>query len=381
MGQRPLKSSTEKVIYSFIGGSENGGYPVAGLLNVNGTLYGTTAGQGAHGVGTVFAITPLGKETVLYNFGGGSADGANPVAGLINVNGTLYGTTLNGGANGDGTVFSITPSGTETVLHSFGAGSGDGASPFAGLTSVGGTLYGTTSAGGVHCRSGSAGCGTVFAITTSGKETVLHSFGSSKDGDYPVAGLINVKGRLYGTTLSGPVESCGEAGCGTVFSITTSGKETVLHRFGSSGDGQNPLAGLINVNGTLYGTTGSGGAKDSGTVFAITMSGKETVLYSFGSGSEDGFYPVAGVINVKGTLYGTTEYGAVHCNKRAGCGTVFSITMSGTETVLYRFKGHSNGRKDGAHPEAGLTNVNDTLYGTTYVGGANVYGTVFSLSP
>ena len=369
------------VLYSFIGGSADGGYPVAGLLNVAGTLYGTTAGDGAHGVGTVFAITPSGKETALYSFGTNSEDGANPVAGLINVNGTLYGTTENGGSNGDGTVFSVTPSGAETVLYSFGASSEDGTSPFAGLVDVDGTLYGTTVAGGAHCRSGSSGCGTAFAITTSGKETVLHSFGGSGDGDYPVASLINVKGTLYGTTLSGPHKFCGNAGCGTVFSITTSGKESVLHKFGSSGDGEIPLAGLINANGILYGTTDNGGTKGHGTVFAVTMSGKESVLYSFGTGSEDGAYPAAGLINVKGTLYGTTEYGAVRCTSKGGCGTVFSITTSGTETVLHRFKGHSRGRRDGAHPEAGLINVNGTLYGTTSIGGVNGYGTVFSLSP
>jgi uncharacterized repeat protein (TIGR03803 family) len=369
------------VLYSFIGGSGDGGYPIGDLLNVNGTLYGTTAGQGAHGVGTVFAITVSGKETVLYSFGTNSEDGTNPIAGLINVNGTLYGTTENGGSNGYGTVFAITMSGKETVLYSFGTSSEDGTSPFAGLIDVNGTLYGTTVAGGVNCRSGSSGCGTVFAITTSGKETVLHSFGGSGDGDGPVAALINVKGTLYGTTLDGPYDFCGESGCGTVFSITPSGKETVLHSFGSSGDGTNPLAGLINLNGMLYGTTGSGGAKGDGTVFAITMSGKETVLYSFGTGSEDGDYPVAGLTNVKGTLYGTTEYGAVHCSKGGGCGTVFSITTSGTETVLYRFKRHSSGTKDGAHPQAGVINVNGTLYGTTNIGGVNRYGTVFSLSP
>jgi len=175
------------VLYSFIGGSGDGGYPIGDLLNVNGTLYGTTAGQGAHGVGTVFAITVSGKETVLYSFGTNSEDGTNPIAGLINVNGTLYGTTENGGSNGYGTVFAITMSGKETVLYSFGTSSEDGTSPCAGLIDVNGTLYGTTVAGGVNCRSGSSGCGTVFAITTSGKETVLHSFGGSGDGDGPVA--------------------------------------------------------------------------------------------------------------------------------------------------------------------------------------------------
>ncbi|MFY9739479.1 MAG: choice-of-anchor tandem repeat GloVer-containing protein [Candidatus Cybelea sp.] len=103
------------------------------------------------------------------------------------------------------------------------------------------------------------------------------------------------------------------------------------------------------------------------------------MLHSFG-GSGDGEYPVAGLINVKGTLYSTTLSGPHDFCGGPGCGTVFSITTSGAATVLYRFKGHSYGRKDGAHPEAGLINVNGTLYGTTNIGGVNGYGAVFSLS-
>ncbi len=151
------------------------------------------------GYGTVFKITTSGKETVLHSFGGSSRDdGGEPEAGLINLNGTLYGTTSVGGKNATGTVFSITTSGIETLLYSFKVfGSGDGANPEAGLLNVKGTLYGTTSYGGTF------GYGTVFSITPSGKETVLHSFGGSGDGNEPFAGLINVKGTLYGTTTSG----------------------------------------------------------------------------------------------------------------------------------------------------------------------------------
>jgi uncharacterized repeat protein (TIGR03803 family) len=231
------------------------------------------------------------------------------------------------------------------------------------------------------------GCGTVFAITTSGKETVLHSFGtSSGDGQYPEAGLLNVKGTLYGTTSEG-----GAYNEGTVFAMKTSasGTETILHSFGASGDGEEPYAGLINVNGTLYGTTAFGGnsrcsENSCGTVFAITTSGKETVLHSF-SGAPDGFGPYAGLINVKGTLYGTTTYGGGGGCGGLGCGIVFSITPSGTETVLHTFAGYPD---DGGEPEAGLLNVNGTLYGTTMSGGSvdndhcdDGCGTVFAIKP
>ncbi len=196
--ERTRPSVTYEVLYSFGSKSGDAEYPYADLINVNGKLYGTTYYGGAKGDGTVFSITPSGKETVLHSFGSKSGDGEYPYAGLINVNGTLYGTTYYGGAKGDGTVFSITPSGKETVLHSFGSKSGDGEYPYAGLINVNGTLYGTTYYGGAK------GDGSVFSITPSGKETVLHSFGSkSGDGEYPYAGLINVKGTIYGTTYSG----------------------------------------------------------------------------------------------------------------------------------------------------------------------------------
>ncbi|MGA8475583.1 MAG: choice-of-anchor tandem repeat GloVer-containing protein [Candidatus Cybelea sp.] len=367
------------VLYSFKGRHHgDGADPIAGLIMVRGTLYGTTKEGGAHckasgGCGTVFAITTSGAETVLHSFGG-SPDGAGPYAGLIDVKGTLYGTTRRGGGCGGqhvcGTVFAITTSGAETVLHSFG-GYGDGAYPYAGLINVKGTLYGTTLSGGPEAY------GTAFSITTSGTETVLHGFSGlgSGDGAFPEAGLINVNGTLYGTTYEGGARTDN----GTVFKVSTSGAGyTELYSFNYGTDGAYPVAGLVNVNGTLYGTTIQGGANcggtgGCGTVFKITASGKETVLHSFGLGSGDGAYPAADLINVNGTLYGTTDQGGANAR-----GTVFSITTSGTETVLYSFKGGSG---DGAYPVARLLNVKGTLYGTSGAGGANGYGTVFSLSP
>ncbi len=351
------------VLYRFQGSPGDGYIPTAGLVNVKGTLYGTTFLGGANNDGIVFSITTSGAETVLYSFKGGSRDGENPYAGLLNVNGTLYGTTVSGGANEDGTVFKIRTSGAKTVLYSFKGGSGDGENPYARLLNVNGTLYGTTGLGGANDD------GTVFKITTSGAETVLYSFkGGSGDGENPDAELINVKGTLYGTTQKGGANSDG-----TVFKITTSGAETVLYSFKGSGDGENPYAGLLNVNGTLYGTTQKGGASSDGTVFKITTSGAETVLYSFKGGSGDGEYPAAALLNVKGTLYGTTSEGGANLQ----FGTVFKITTSGAETLLHSFKGPP----DGGSPYAGLLNVNGTLYGTTEDGGVSNQGTVFSLSP
>jgi uncharacterized repeat protein (TIGR03803 family) len=392
-------ASTYGVLHSFSGRSD-GVFPYAGLTNVNSRLYGTTTDGGRRcrrACGTVYRISLSGREKVLYNFKGGPGDGTNPSASLLDVNGTLYGTTVGGGAYGEGTVFAITVSGKETVLYSFKGGT-DGLHPEAALVNVNGILYGTTASGGSGSSCGSSGCGTVFSITTSGKETVLYSFKGAPDGAYPAAPLLSVNNILYSTTAAGgsaqgsSCSSSGGRGCGTVFSITTSGKESVRYNFkGGTTDGQNPEAGLINVKGKLYGTSTGAGAHclskysaGCGTVFSVTPSGTETVLHSFG-GPDDGLQPQAALLEMRGMLYGTTAYGGSQCY---GCGgTVFEISTSGKERVLHSFAGHNYG--DGARPFAGLINVKETLYGTTETGGPvycgytayNGCGTVFALTP
>jgi uncharacterized repeat protein (TIGR03803 family) len=302
---------------------------------------------------------------------------------LTVANGALYGTTYFGGGPGCGygcgTVFKITTSGTESVIYSFKGYPEDGAVPYAGLIAAKGTLYGTTFFGGDYsCGSGSlpSGCGTVYEITKSGSESVLYSFKGGTDGLWPQARLLNVKGMLYGTTLQGG----GTSNSGTVFAVTTSGTETVLHRFKRAKDGAYPAAGLTNVYGALYGTTLDGGQSNLGTVFTITTSGAESVLHSF-KGGTDGSIPAAGLLNVNGVLYGTTgDGGSARCSSN-GCGTVFKITTSGLESVLYAFKG----RKGGDLPQSSLTNVSGRLYGTTVGGGGmgctGGCGTVYGISP
>ena len=190
-------------------------------------------------------------------------DGANPTAGLLSVTGTLYGTTVYGGqisSVGAGTSFSLSTTGTEKLLYGFSLGS-NGSYPEAGLINVDGTLYGTTSSSGV------SGGGTAFSITTSGSLATLHGFGSGSDGGYPWAPLLNVRAMLYGTTAGG-----GTYGKGTVFSMSLTGAdEKVLHDFGHGSDGATPLVGLIDVKGTLFGTTSAGGKYGDGTVFALTL--------------------------------------------------------------------------------------------------------------
>jgi len=362
-------SVKEKVLHTFGAGSD-GVYPESTLIAVSGTFYGTTLQGGAHNLGSVFKISKSGAESVLHSFAGGS-DGAYPKEGLTDVNGTLYGTTDSGGGtgcisgNGCGTVFSITTSGKEHVLYRFKGGT-DGESPVAALTNVHGTLYGTTAGGGgVGCGS-TGGCGTVYKITTSGRERVLYSFKGGTDGAQPYAGLTDVNGTLYGATFAG-----GASSAGAIFEITTSGAETVLYSFkGGSADGEGPYASLTDVNGSLYGTTQYGGSNLDGTAFKVTTSGTEKILHSFLGGATDGAYPLGVLAYINGALYGTTYYGG-----SGGEGLIFKMTTSGRDSVLYSFMGGS----DGAYPYAGLTKVKLTFYGTTELGGSHGRGTVFSL--
>ena len=223
----------------------------------------------------MFKVTPAGVETVLYSFEGnggvsGSADGAQPQAGLILASdGNFYGTTYQGGTYNYGTVFRITPAGAEWVLlDSFArsiGGASDGANPQAGLVQgIDGNFYGTASVGGT------TNGGTVFRVTPAGVETVLYSFseaGNSTDGYDPVAGLILASdGNFYGTTLHGGVYDPG-----TAFRVTPDGVETVLYSFGNNADGSYPHGGLLQgADGNFYGTTYSGGASGEGTVFKLT---------------------------------------------------------------------------------------------------------------
>lgn len=369
--QQPYAEAAYDILHEFGVSSVDGANPSAGLISVKGTLYGTTNRGGAYHRGTVFSITKSGQETVLHSFGA-SRDGSYPTARLLEVNGALYGTTSGGGSNGVGTVFVVTKNGKETVLHDFG-GSGDGAQPLAELINVDGLLYGTTYTGGKFC--GGRACGTIFSIATNGTEKVLYNFGKKvDDAAGPVAGLLDVGGILYGTSSYGGKYG-GEFGGGTVFSVSTAGKERVLYSFGGGGvnDGKNPSSTLIYLNGELYGTTQAGGSYgDSGTVFSVTLGGAEKVIHSFSYYSKtDGAFPNAGLNDVKGLLYGTTPRGGAK-----GAGTVFSITTSGQEKLLHSFRAGG-----GENPQAGLLGVGATLYGTTYGGVREHHGNIFSLTP
>ena len=399
---QPARAQTLTTLYSFTGGAA-GEYPNAGLaIDTQGNLYGTTFYGGwiskrrPVAYGTVFELAPTGAETVLHSFTR-YPDGRYPYAGLImDAQGNLYGTTSQGGTGtcygprrGCGTLFKVAPAGDETVLYSFG-GSPDGQYPYyGGLTmDAQGNLYGATVLGGKGTCFGPGrkrvhNCGTVFELTAAGSEKVLHTFAGSPDGWSPWGGVImDANGNLYGTTSDGGAYG-GAYGYGTVFKLTSTGTETVLHSFCSQSgcpDGANPSGGLLmDLEGNLYGTTLSGGAYGAGTVFELTPDGTETVLYDF-TGGADGIGAGGLIMGLQGNLYGTTVGGGAY-----GKGTVFEVTPAGIETVLYSFCSKS-GCPDGAAPSGGLIMDSEgNLYGTTADGGirncSGGCGTVFKLTP
>ena len=344
-------------------------------------------------VGLVFVLLGVGAGvpadasaqtlTTLYSFAGSPDDGAGPFGGLIaDAAGNLYGTTLGGGDNGNGTIFKLTPTGTETVLHLFTGF--DGAGPQSTLIAdAAGNLYGTTTSGGLNY-------GTVFKLTLNADGTythgVLHYFsGYPSDGAAPLGLIADAAGNFYGTTVQGGENACGDVGCGTVFKLTANPDgtytETVLHHFTGGSDGQYPFGRLIaDAAGNLYGTTFYGGGSSScllgcGTVFELQPNPdgtySETLLHSFAGGDRDGAAPFAGLLaDAAGNLYGTTSEGGDTRACQFGCGTVFTLTpnLDGTysENVLHSFGGGS----DGQAPFAGLiADAVGNLYGTTNAGG------------
>ena len=367
-------------IYSFKASATDGKHPFGNLLLVkstNGTLtlYGTTYSGGAHNAGTVFSLTKTEaggfSEALVHSFGGGE-DGKHPRAGLVAVDGTLYGTTNYGGSKGNGTVFKIV-GGNESVIHNFGVRDGDGAQPVAELLAVprdGAVwLYGTTYRGGSH------GKGTVFKISTTGDEHVMHSFGEGHDGAYPTAGLSLSRSahEFVGTTNYGGGAHVG--GDGTVFAIGFDGAERVLYSFTfRHGDnGQYPLGGaVVGPSGSYFGTTSEGGPgcglKGCGTVFRVSCgNASPTCFHSFPIGY--GTIPKAGLILKAPILYGTTANGGP-----ADKGAIFAL-LQGAFEGLHAFSG-----KDGAHPVASLADGGNALFGTTVDGGDNNEGTVFEFA-
>lgn len=374
MCQANAQTYTYETLHGFTGYPSDGAFPEAGLFrdaaaNLYGTTYyGGSSCRGYGGCGTVFKVDTTGKETVLYSFTG-NKNGQFPVSRpVLDSAGNIYATTQVGGSIGFGTVLRLGRSGKKTVLHNF-ANFPDGAYPTGGLAiDAANNLYGTAWQGGdPNCAYPTSGCGTVYKVNgRTGKTTILYRFAGTTDGLFPIARVIlDSAGNLFGTTESG-----GAHGAGTVFTIDTTGAETTLYSFNGS-DGSEPSAALIrDAKGNMYGTTEYGGASGEGTVFELSSDGRESVIYAF-TGGVDGGNPVAGLIRGKGgNLFGTTREGGSGYD-----GTVFMVTESGQETVLYNFP-NGEGYPYGGLAEDGFGN----LYGTALGGTQSNRGVVFKLS-
>jgi uncharacterized repeat protein (TIGR03803 family) len=391
-----LQAQTFTALYSFKGNPDGAG-PATPTKDKQGNLYTTTYTGGAYDFGTVVKIDPKDNETVLHDFTGGS-DGSTPTSSVImDSQGNLYGTTYTGGGPycfqgyGCGVVYELSPGKdgwTETVLHSF-EGS-DGAHPGTGALAFDteGNIYGTTENGGhTNC---STGCGVVYELIHKPggwRERILHYFrGSQKaDGANPYAGVIlDAAGHVYGTTYYG-----GTFGLGTVYRIDPSGSESILYSFAGKADGGGPLAALVQDEaGNLYGTAAYGGDLSCanaypigcGTVFRLDASGTETVLHTFIGYPSDGNSPGTPLVRDKaGNLYGTAGGGSsTACqdnNQPVGCGVVFKLNKKGREVLLHNFSAEA----DGTGP-VGVTLSGGYLYGAAMAGGAGGNGTVFKLT-
>ncbi len=351
----PSASIAYQSLYSFKG-QPDGDTPNPDLIEAGGALYGTTASGGTVNYGTIFKVTPGGSEQAVFSFAG-SPGSNSPDDGVIVSHGTFFGTTTT-------EVFAVT-NGSERILHAF-ASLGEGYDAQGPLVFAGGKLYGVTQLGGINsCNSG---CGTIFDVTPAGSDQILYKFRGGHDGQIPTGSLINVKGTLYGTTSYG-----GTHDGGTVFKISPSGHKVVLYNFTDGDDGSSPSGNLLYADGVLYGTGRYNGVKAQGTVFSVNLkNGKFALLHGFLGNPNDGGSPNGGLVMVRGTIYGTTAIGG-----RSDNGTIFSISKSGKEQILYEFKGGN----DGENPQAGLANFKGTLYGTTFRGGRSGKGTIFKLRP
>jgi uncharacterized repeat protein (TIGR03803 family) len=387
--------ATEKVLYSFTGGTDGGGPNGSILFDGSGNAYGTThfggitscGGQVGGGCGVVFGLS-LSKsgawtESPLYAFSD-SSDGGFPNAGVIlDHSGNLFGTASTGGSMrcsiGCGVVYELSKSGSkwsESVLHTF-TGS-DGQFPNAVLLAgSGGALYSTTWYGG------STGNGTVFALTPNGSswmESLLYSFQGTTDGSAPASGVVADKtGNLYGTTYKFDGDNDGVA-----YELRKhargSWKNRVLYTFTNNGGGEDPYAGLITpAKDKFFGTAIEGGSTGGGVAFELSMHSRhwsETVVHTFGK-SGDGSSPYGGLVSDNaGNLFGTTVFGG-----SGNAGTVYELSPARggqwKERILYSFTGGT----DGAYPSGALTlDTTGNLYGTASNGGLTGNGVVFEIT-
>jgi uncharacterized repeat protein (TIGR03803 family) len=372
------QSATIESLYS-LNASVDGSTPYSNLVQgPDGNYYGTTAQGGVNGNGTVFRVTANGVYTVLYAFQG-SPDGQNPQTGLyLASDGNFYGTTARGGSYGGGTVFRVSSTGVFTLLYTFTGGT-DGGFPNGGvIEGSDGNLYGATVSGGAINAAGFTGYGTIFQMTPDGVLTTVYTFtGGDADGAAPYAGLVQGSdGFLYGTGNNDEVGNT-QYEVGNVFKVSKTGAFTNLYHFKGGNDGGNPDGGLVEgPDGSFYGSTHNYGlyANDDddtgqGVLYKISPTGEFTTLYEFTGQADSGRPEGTLAYGSDGNLFGTTT--------NSPQGTLFRLTPSGGFTTLGLLGNYAESL---AGPIVGS---DGNLYGTTDNGGANGNGMIFkaTISP
>jgi uncharacterized repeat protein (TIGR03803 family) len=351
----PAFAETPTDIYNFKGGTGDvANTQPYGVITQgrDGNLYSAAPNGGANGDGGIFMVTPSGAESVIYSFASGDGPSCQPGLNLAN-DGNFYGNCY--GYPNNGTLYKVTPTGAFTILHAF-TGGADGKLPNGPpIQATDGNFYGITYLGGAN------NLGTVYKLTPSGTLTTLYSFKNSTDGYGPSAALVQgTDGNLYGSAQFG-----GANGAGTIFKISTAGKLTVLHAFTGT-DGNRPISAMIQgTDGKFYGTTYQGGTNNEGVVFNMTTTGTIKVLHSF-LAATDGQNPEVALLQATdGNFYGLALFGGNAGGwMGAGQGSIFKVTAKGVFSTLYLFDGTIGSNPGGAL----VQNTNGLLYGDTYTG-------------
>jgi uncharacterized repeat protein (TIGR03803 family) len=344
-------------------GASNGSYPRGNLITDGTFLYGMTPGGGINDCGTVFKIMPNGTGYMkLLDFNGYNGLGPN---GSLLFDGTyLIGLTSDGGTNGYGTIFKILPNGTGFItIHVFD-NVPSGSYPLGSLISDGTFLYGMTNEGGTN------DLGTIFKILPNGTGfSKIFDFAGSTNGSKPKSSLFFDGNFLFGmTSMGGPLDK------GILFKVQPNGTGFVdLFDFSHDINGANPYGSLISDGTYLYGMTTGGGLNNVGTLFKIMPDGTGFLkLHDFG-GTFDGTRPCGSLLFDGTYLYGMTNSGGNH-----NMGTIFKILPDGTGYIkLFDFAGVSNGK----NPYGSLIFDGTFLYGMAFDGGSNNLGTIFKILP
>jgi len=319
----------------------------------DGNFYVESRNGGTANQGTLFSVSPTGTVKVILSFNG--TNGSDETGGVtLGTDGELYGNTFSGGTLGNGVTFKVTTGGSYAPLHNF-ANTGDGVAPVNALV-IGndGNFYGLTDSNPE----------TFYKVTPAGVLTTLHTF-STAQGFQGGQLSLGRDGNFYGGMNLG-----GAHNFGTAFKVTTTGALTVLHNF-TGADGTDAATGMVQAgNGVFYGTASVGGTNNAGVVYKLTPTGAFTVLHNFAPATDGSFLGVL-ILATDGNLYGVAINGGA-----SSCGTIFKVTPAGAFSVVHTFD-----NTHGCNPEGYLTQGTDgKLYGLTNAGGAHGNGTFFSLN-